>query len=241
MNLPFFFLLLQEVHIFGCFSSQTNKRVWLCTVMSRCCYHPHFGRPILQPNSFHISGSSNIRNWLLFPMFSSRSTFLFVTMILDIHSSNFQGVEPNLRSKTIISLSSSETRSFLWWGQLECWNGWGDQRKVVFLTSEYPLSSSFVKLKQIGLQTFSICLQSLICGVTFCWLEKWRLIVTNWHVCFSWGAKSHMAFNTNSLKILSKSEICEWYSYIHVLKLVRWDGSYPFYSIIFASFTYGTR
>lgn len=114
---------------------------------------------------------------------------------------------------------TSETRSFLWWGQLECWSGWGDQRKVVFLTSEYPLSSSFVKLKQIGLQTFSICLQSLICGVTFCWLEKWRLIVTNWHVCFSWGAKSHMAFNTNSLKILSKSEICEWYSYIHYFKI----------------------
>ena len=111
--------------------------IWLCTFTS-LYYHHHFGYPIHQTNSCHIVWLIKHQKLVDFPM--SETAFI-VTIVLDIHSSNFHGAEPNLRSKTIISLSSSETRSFVWWGQLEWWSGWGDRLKVVFLTSE------FVKLK----------------------------------------------------------------------------------------------
>ena len=108
-----------------------------------------------------------------------------------------------IRSKTIISLSSSETRSFVWWGQLEWWSGWGDRLKVVFLTSE------FVKLKQFfpyhlhlwnwiifsyrhfeytDILNIYIYIHIYICVCVcvssiadFWWLKSWLLIVTNWH------------------------------------------------------------
>lgn len=171
MNPPFFSFAAEGPHFLVFFIP--NKQAYLSYLILHgyvtLLLSPSFWLSYSSTEQFPYCGSSNIRNWLVFPhVFFAKHLFLSPWFWISIRQI------PGCRTQ--LKIENNHIPKFQWDTEFSVMGStwvlkWLRRPpKAVFLTSEYPLSSAFVKLKQIVLQTFWMSsISDLWCG--FCWLE----------------------------------------------------------------------